>query len=244
MITSELLLTSTLTASDIRRIYDLFSCYFVGTTPAVFDADLAAKNWVLLLRDSATQTLVGFSGLWVYDVNFGGEILTIVYSGDTIVAPSDWSRSPLAKSWIAAVNQIRAQHAGQRCFWLLISSGFRTYRFLPTFWQTFYPCYDRPTPPRRQTLLDFLAQRQFQHHYDAIAGIVRLPQPQQLCPELRGIPPQRLRDPHIRFFAQRNPGYERGDELVCLTEISPANLTAAGRRMWFGSHLVSEELSR
>lgn len=240
MINSELLPTSTLTASAIRQMYDLFSCYFVGTTLAVFEADLETKNWVLLLWESATETLVGFSALSVYDVTFNEEILTIVYSGDTIVAPSAWSRSPLAKSWIAAVNQIRLQHTGQRCFWLLISSGFRTYRFLPTFWQTFYPCYDRPTPPQRQALLDFLAQRQFQHHYDAIAGIVRLPQPQQLCPELRGIPPQRLRDSHIRFFAQRNPGYDRGDELVCLTEISPANLTAAGRRMWFRSH---QELS-
>jgi hypothetical protein len=30
---------------------------------------------------------------------------------------------------------------------------------------------------------------------------------------------------------ERNPGHADGDELVCLAELSDANLTAAGRRM-------------
>jgi hypothetical protein len=49
---------------------------------------------------------------------------------------------------------------------------------------------------------------------------------------LRGIPERRLRDEHVAFFAQRNPGHENGDELVCLTELEYENLTAAGKRMW------------
>ena len=38
-------------------------------------------------------------------------------------------------------------------------------------------------------------------------------------------------DPHIAFFLERNPGFVRGDELVCLTRIDEQNLTPAGRRM-------------
>ena len=38
--------------------------------------------------------------------------------------------------------------------------------------------------------------------------------------------------PIFSFFAQRNPGHAAGDELVCLTEIHPDNLTRAGRRVW------------
>ena len=38
-------------------------------------------------------------------------------------------------------------------------------------------------------------------------------------------------DPHIAFFLDRNPGFVRGDELVCLTRIDDRNLTPAGRRM-------------
>jgi hypothetical protein len=50
---------------------------------------------------------------------------------------------------------------------------------------------------------------------------------------LCGIPQERLKDSHIRFFQTKNSGYEQGDELVCLTEIKEENLTPAGRRMWF-----------
>ena len=48
---------------------------------------------------------------------------------------------------------------------------------------------------------------------------------------LAGIPAGRMLDPHISFFARRNPGYHAGDELVCLCELSETNLTPAGRRM-------------
>ncbi len=42
---------------------------------------------------------------------------------------------------------------------------------------------------------------------------------------------QRLGDPHVEFFVRANPGHADGDELVCLTELTPTNLTPAGRRM-------------
>ena len=45
-------------------------------------------------------------------------------------------------------------------------------------------------------------------------------------------PEGRLADPHIAFFLEKNPGWIRGDELVCLTEPIEENLTPAGRRMW------------
>jgi hypothetical protein len=48
---------------------------------------------------------------------------------------------------------------------------------------------------------------------------------------LHGIPANRLRNRHVAFFAQRNPGHRDGDELVCLTRLQDDNLTASGRRI-------------
>ncbi len=62
-------------------------------------------------------------------------------------------------------------------------------------------------------------------------GVVRFTRPQVLRDHLRGISNERLRNPHVAFFAQRNPGHGNGDELVCITELGPGNLTPAGRRM-------------
>lgn len=229
---SDLVAIAALSAGDRDAMFCLLNTHFSGVSRAVFEADLDAKNWVILLRDDHSDTLKGFSTLLMYDTEFAGERLSVVYSGDTIMDPSAWSSSALSRSWITAVNQLRRQYARGRLYWLLISSGYRTYRFLPTFWQEFYPRYDLPTPPQIQALMTFLAGQQFGSLYDADAGVVRFPLPQSLREHLQGIPSERLKDPHIHFFATRNPGHTEGDELVCLTELVETNLTPAGQRIW------------
>lgn len=170
----------------------------------------------------------------MYNINFEEELITVVYSGDTIMDPSGWSSAALSQAWVKAVNQLKIHYQGQRLYWLLISSGFRTYRFLPTFWKKFYPRHSQPTPPKMQRLMQFLSLRQFGEWYDESTGVVSFPAPQKLRGHLAGIPTERMRNPHVKFFAENNPGAAQGDELVCLTEIAPENLTKAGQRMWFG----------
>ncbi|HEY9831988.1 MAG TPA: hypothetical protein V6D26_15495 [Stenomitos sp.] len=222
-----------LLGSDRHAMYSLLNTHFDGAKPEIFETDLERKNWVILLEDQETKTLKGFSTLLVYETQFEGEVLSVVYSGDTIVDPSAWSSSLLPRAWIASIHFLRHKYPNGKLYWLLISSGYRTYRFLPIFWQEFYPCYDTPTPPRIQAIMQFLAHTHFGNCYDESAGIVRFPHPQVLREKLSGIPQERLKDSHIRFFQTQNPGYEQGDELVCLTEIKEENLTPAGRRMWF-----------
>jgi hypothetical protein len=36
--------------------------------------------------------------------------------------------------------------------------------------------------------------------------------------------------PEVRFFLAANPGYVRGDELLCLCRLAPDNLTPIARR--------------
>jgi hypothetical protein len=57
---------------------------------------------------------------------------------------------------------------------------------------------------------------------------------------LVGVPSGRERNPHTEFFLSKNPGYVNGDELVCLTELCPENLTAAGRRMMPNHELAGD----
>jgi hypothetical protein len=116
-------------------------------------------------------------------------------------------------------------------YWLLISSGYKTYRFLPVFFREFYPTYERPTPPAIKRRLDALAQLKFPSEYDPHRGVVRLTASAPLRAGVADVTEQRLRDPHVAFFVQANPGHVYGHELACLTELTQANLTAAGRRM-------------
>jgi hypothetical protein len=209
------------------EMFDLLRTHFEGVEEAQFATDLAEKNWVLLLRRD--DRIVGFTTFAVYESCFEGERITVVYSGDTIVAPEAWNSTALARGWIAAVKQFREQKPQQRCMWLLLTSGFRTYRFLPVFWREFYPSINShcETPP----LLAHLAQERFGAQYAQDRGVVRFTKPQRLAGELKNVPAGRTRDPHIEFFLAKNPGWAGGDELVCLTELRDENLTPAGRRM-------------
>jgi hypothetical protein len=112
-----------------------------------------------------------------------------------------------------------------------LTSGFRTYRFVPVFFRLFYPRFDASTPADVQELLDALSTERFGPHYDSRTGTVRFPTPQRRRDRLAGVPNGRHADPHVRFFLERNPGHLAGDELVSLTSLAPDNLTPAGRRM-------------
>lgn len=261
---SQLVPVVDLSASDRAEMFHLLQRHFSGVRIDVFQADLQEKNWALLLRD-ANGELKGFSTILFYNVgesvlspldlspkmHVNGQQnqihpelktvsdetppISIVYSGDTIMDPSAWSSMILAKSWIDAINTLKNVYAAESLYWFLISSGYRTYRFLPIFWKEFYPRYDAPTSPQMQQLMDRLAQEKFGDRYDAQAGIVRLNHPQTLRDSLAGIPEERLSDPHIEFFAQKNPTHDQGDELVCLAKICEENLTRAGHRMWLAN---------
>jgi hypothetical protein len=182
----------------------------------------------LLLQQGA---LVGFSTMKAYSRVFDAEPINVIYSGDTIVTPKAWGTTALPRAWVAGVEFLRAMLPPGRCFWLLLTSGYRTYRFLPVFWQEFYPRFDTGVPASDQRLLNHLASEQFGNQFEERSGIVRFVHPQRLADGLQAIPCGRKRDPHIAYFLARNPGHAAGDELVCLTELSPENLTAAGRRM-------------
>jgi len=230
-----------LTTSERDAMYELLNEHFEGVTRAGFEADLSAKNWVVMLLDDANRP-VGFSTLVQYRTIFKGSPYGVIYSGDTIVAPSHWGSLVLPKIWIQTVRDICAAQGLDRVLWLLISSGYRTYRFLPVFWRHFYPRYDQPTPSAVQRLIDRLGGERFGADYDPRTGLVAFDQPQRLRGRLATIPEGKLQDPHIAFFARRNPGFADGDQLVCLTELCVGNLTAAGRRL-YGPTTASEEPS-
>lgn len=228
-ISTELVAQAALTNTQRNALFNLLAAHFDGVTRGQFEHDLAEKNWVLLL--TREERLVGFTTLLAYETAFEGEPLAVIYSGDTIVAPEAWGGTTLPRAWIAAVNQVRASLTPARCVWLLLTSGFRTYRFLPVFWREFWPRCGAPTPLEHQRLMARLADERFGAQFHAATGLVRFARPQRLRGGLSGVPIGRATDPHIAFFVARNPGHAQGDELVCVTEISPENMTAAGRRM-------------
>lgn len=230
--TTESVPCGALTAADREALFALLCRHFAGVTREQFARDLDEKDWVLRIQRAGR--LVGFTTLQVSAATFEGRAINVMYSGDTITDPEVWGSPVLARAWIALVRRIQGDRMSEPWYWLLISSGYRTYRLLPVFWREFWPRHDAVTPPHAARLLAYLARERFGDRFDPATSIVRLDQPQRLREALAGVPEGRLQDPHVRFFLERNPGHAAGDELVCLSDLSDANLTAAGRRMLRG----------
>jgi hypothetical protein len=212
-------------------MFDLFDRYFLDPSREIFSRDLDRKDWAIVVEDG-DRNVCGFTTIRLHETELAGRPLSVVYSGDTIVDGVARCSRQLAATWLSIVDQLRTEGQGRDFYWLLLSSGFRTYRFMPVFWRTFYPRHDTETPPEVAGLMEALATEMFGECWAPESGIVRLPDPQVLRASSRGVPAHRLRDPDVAFFVERNPGHESGDELVCITELSRDNQTAAGRRTY------------
>jgi hypothetical protein len=212
----EVLERAALTRRDRDAMFALYTAYFATTDRIAFERDLAEKEWVILLCDEGGG-IEGFSTLMRMEV--GGA--TVFFSGDTIVARHRWGTFDLPRMWGRHV----FAEAGENAYWFLISSGYRTYRFLPLFFRDFYP-RDRAMKP----LLDCIAEKKFGDAYDPRTGVIRLATPAPLRDGVSD-PGARMHDPHVRFFVEANPGHADGDELACLVRIGTDNLTHAGLRM-------------
>jgi hypothetical protein len=155
----------------------------------------------------------------------------ILFSGDTIIEKDCWGSLALPLAWGRLMLRIIAEQPETKLYWLLTSKGYKTYRFLPVFFREFYPCFSVPLPPFEQALRQSAATLMFGKRFDPETGILRASEgAQRLRPGVADLESRRLRDPHVAFFQQVNPGHAHGDELVCLALIHPANLSPFVRR--------------
>jgi hypothetical protein len=220
-----------------KRMAELLNQFFENVTHEQFELDLAEKEWIFVFTNR-TGTIQGFSTLMRISLIVDEQPVVAVYSGDTIIHPDYWHEMELPKLWgnhvFALADAIHTERPEAKIYWFLISSGYKTYRFLPVFFESFYPNYRMPTPPEVQRILDAFAHYKFGDQYDPRTGIIRFRESSPLREGVAEIDERRLKNPDIAFFVERNPGHAQGEQLACLVEIDSFNITAAGRRMLAG----------
>jgi hypothetical protein len=241
-IQSEIVPVAEIAPASIRAMYDIFARHYDCVSQEQFMQDLSEKDCALILRNAA-GAICGFSTQKVFRVSVGGTPVRAVFSGDTIVDRAYWGEQELALCWCRFVSAVYSENPTVPLFWFLISKGYRTYLYLPLFFETFYPNYEAPTPTFEQQVLDTLAVAKFRGHYHAETGLIEFPCSQgQLKPQLAEIPARRLRDPNVQFFLKRNPSYAQGHELACLAKIAPSNMKRFGARIMVQGQAGNEEI--
>ena len=223
------------------EMLSLLDRHFAGVSRTTFEADLNEKQWALQLLDAASGAIRGFSTQVLWELDVDGRRVSALYSGDTIVDRDYWGSNLLAQLWGQFVVSLIDERPDSELVWFLISMGYKTYRFLPVFFREFYPRHDAPTPRGAKAIIDAAARLKYGGSYDASAGIIRAGRTAcRLRAGVADVTAERLRDPHVRFFAERNPGHARGDELCCIAPLARDNFTKAAHRLLRSASLARD----
>jgi hypothetical protein len=214
---------------EVDAMYALYDRYYGGGDAMLFRADLAQKSHLIWLAEG--DRLCGFSTLATQTFRTSVHEARAVFSGDTIIDHEYWGEQALARAFSRFAGELKAERPTQPLYWLLISKGYRTYRYLHAFAHRYFPHPHEATPPEVQACMDTLACSRFGDAYRADLGIVRFdPVRGYLRSPWNGIRQGLQPRPEVRLFLERNAGYADGDELVCLTELSESNLRSIARR--------------
>lgn len=216
----------------------LMDRHYAGMSREAFDADLAEKPWVIEVRHPSSGELCGFSTQMLIEMTVARRPIRALFSGDTIIDRRYWGDQALTHVWgrlaLALIDALPATEL----YWFLISQGYKTYRFLPVFFHEFCPrCRQAPAAGSFGELgcaetLAALASERYCASYDAESGIIRADRRHYRLREgVAEATPERLHDPHVRFFVHRNPQHAQGDELCCLAPLTRMNLTPAAYRV-------------
>ena len=212
-----------LTGAERDEMFALMAGHYGGVARAVFDADLARKDGVILLHDEAGA----IRGFTTYAWNPCGEMEAgdVIFSGDTVIASECWGTQELVRGFCRRAGELQ-RRSGRKLYWFLISKGHRTYRYLPLFAKRFHP-HPEQSEPMLERLAGEIAGKMFGAAWKGAEGVIRFGgSAGHLREELDAV---RDANQWVDFFKQRNPGYLRGDELVCLTEMAEENLRRGAR---------------
>lgn len=218
-----------------ERMYRLMEADYLGMERCTFEKDLQEKDDVMILQEAETTQIVGFSTLMVIDLPVQGMMVRAVFSGDSIVQSEFRHTLGLGVELGRYLRMVAGRHPSDLVVWLLTSKGCRTYGTLRLLFRDFYPRWDAATPPLYASIMDAFGAHKYPAEYDPADHLIRHTGcSQRLRPGVADVTDRRLRDPHVQYFVQANPGHMNGDDLVCVADARDDNWSPSFRRMLDG----------
>lgn len=212
----------------IKQMYELMNEFYVNVDREVFINDLYEKDYILLLKD-VEKKLRGFTTIMIREVDVVEKVV-IIYSGDTIIHKDFWGTFELPRVWFRAIFNLTNGY-DCRVFWILLTKGYKTYKFLPAFMKTYYPNYKESTPKFEKDIIDTFCTQKFGDLFDKESGILLMNGKKDSLKEgVADIEEKHLKNQCIKFFCERNPGYIYGNELVSISELSRENLRKMSKK--------------
>lgn len=211
-----------LRTEDKARMFALMQKYYEAVTEETFQADLARKDAVILLRDRGM--IQGFSTLVSPQVTLDHRTVYGVFSGDTVIEKQYWGQRALGKAFLRYLFREKLKRPFSPLYWLLITKGYKTYLMMANNFAEHFPRYEMTIPPDRKALAEAFYLKLFPEYYNPATGLIRFPT--EACRLKSGVAEisdeLAASNPRIAFFEQANPEWRKGVELACLARMTLA----------------------
>ena len=255
---------SSLSEDDKRAMQLIFQKYYDNFDDRVFEKDLKDKDIVFVLRDMSDHNIKGFSTLKNLDITSKNKKIRGCFSGDTVIEKEYWGQGTLGKAFLKYLFLQKLRHPFRPLYWYLISKGYKTYLLMANNFSTHYPRYEKETPEQMKQIMDNFSQTLYPNEYDKKLGLIKFSGTTKKDCLKNGITPidkrLLLENSRISFFVQKNPDWDKGDELACIARMTLfmpifyqskyimksgfklfKKIKAGGRKMW---NYISQDSSK
>lgn len=212
---------SNVSERDRDRLFSIFHRYYDQVSRAQFESDFSKKDHVILLR-APDGVVHGFSTLKNLDLVVAGRRVRGAFSGDTVIEKEYWGQGSLGVEFLKYLFRQMARAPLVPFYWFLISKGYKTYLLMANNFDRYWPRYDEETPAFEQELMHASSRALFGAAYDETRGLVVFEESLGHLKEGVAAVTDELRatNPKVKFFAEKNPSWADGTELVCLARMS------------------------
>ncbi len=123
----------------LKVMYSIYEQYYENTRFSIFVDDFKNKSGAILIFDSETDEIVGFSTVVVQHFYLNGKDYTVLFSGDTVILKKFWGTRTLQSTMLKLMIKLRIKYPFNELYWLLISKGYKTYLLLANNYYVYYP---------------------------------------------------------------------------------------------------------
>ncbi|MCF8018011.1 MAG: hypothetical protein K9L62_01305 [Vallitaleaceae bacterium] len=209
----------------IMPMFELMNQYYDNVKYDKFLIDLNKKHHVILLWDE--DEIYGFSTLELMPFVVNDREIIGIFSGDTIVDKYRPIGLGLQMGFSTFIYQLLETET-REIYWFLICKGYKTYRYMSIYFNDYYPNHASNTPEFEQAIMHSYATIKYGDAYIKETGIImNNGENDYLKDGVAPVDKKAMLNPVNRFFIEKNPGHEKGDELVCLARFSRENLKDA-----------------
>ena len=172
---------------------------------------------IVLYLDAKTQRVVGFNGInkQICKLKAFRRSVLAIYIGQIYIEKAYRGFFPLQKATMKLILREKLFRP-----WLLPviwadSLTYKPYLLIAKNSHNFYPRPEKETPESYQNLLDHLGRSRYGARYDSTSGCVT--KDSKLVKEyVAPILPRMMSNQYIRFYAEKNAGYEKGNGMLVI----------------------------